>query len=410
MTHTHRARHPARRTRALALVSTGILVGTLPATTAIAHESRDPHHGDRSSVKTVVDGLNGPRGIAAVGHGRLIVTQTDGTFSLVVSREGHHRRHAETKVIKLGKVSTMFAPAVDVGPDGTVWLLTGGGDPKDKNAATLFRWRWGDKAPKAFANIGAYQKTDPDPYDLEKNPTDSNPFGVAALADGSVLVADAGGNDLLRVDSYGKISTVARLKPRVVAVPTGLPKTLPSEEPGGKPTKIPPAGTKIPAEAVATSVTVGADGYWYVGELRGFPGTPGTSEIWRIKPGTQNATCDPNQPWKGDCKRFADGLTSIMDLAAGDHGQIYAVEMSKQSWLKAELKLPGSQVGALIEVSDWGKRQREIAPGAFNLPGGVATGDRGEVYVAGPVFGPGSVQRVDSFDHHRSGDHQRSSH
>ena len=401
------ARLPSRRIRAVTLLSTGALVATLPATSALAHDGGGTS--DHSTVRTVVDKLNGPRGIAAV-DGKLVVTETDGTFSLVVSRRDRHHRGTTAKVVKLGNVPTTFAPAVDVGPDGTVWLLTGGGDPKDKNAATLFRWRWGDKKPTAFANIGAYQKTDPDPYDTEKNPTDSNPFGVAALEDGSVLVADAGGNDLLRVDSHGKISTVARLKTRTVPVPTGLPKTLPSEEPGGKPTPIPPAGTKIPSEAVATSVTVGDDGYWYVGELRGFPATPGTSEIWRIKPGTQNAVCDPKQPWKGDCKRFADGLTSIMDLAAGDHGQIYAVEMSKQSWLKAELKLPGAEVGALIKVSDWGKHQRELAPGKFILPGGVAVGEHDEVYVAGPVFGPGSVQRVDSFDRHHSGDYQHSSH
>ena len=43
-------------------------------------------------------------------------------------------------------------------------------------------------------------------------------------------------------------------------------------------------------------MTVGSDGYWYVGELRGFPATPGTSEIWRIKPGTVGAVCDPEKP------------------------------------------------------------------------------------------------------------------
>ena len=59
---------------------------------------------------------------------------------------------------------------------------------------------------------------------------------------------------------------------------------------------LPPAGTPIPSEAVATSVTVGSDGYWYVGELRGFPATPGTSQIWKIKPGTVGATCDPENP------------------------------------------------------------------------------------------------------------------
>ena len=64
-------------------------------------------------------------------------------------------------------------------------------------------------------------------------------------------------------------------------------------------------------------MTVGPDGYWYVGELRGFPATPGTSQIWRIKPGTIDAVCDPEKPWRGRCTRYADGLTSIVDLGAG---------------------------------------------------------------------------------------------
>jgi len=103
------------------------------------------------------------------------------------------------------------------------------------------------------ADIAACQQTDPDPDDLENEPAASNPFGLAALADGSVLVADAGANDLLRVWPDGSIVTVARRKPRTVAVPEGLPDSA-----DGQP--LPPAGAMVPSEAVATSVTVGADG------------------------------------------------------------------------------------------------------------------------------------------------------
>jgi hypothetical protein len=90
------------------------------------------------------------------------------------------------------------------------------------------------------------------------------------LTDGTVLVADAAGNDLLRVWPNGTIKTV-RIKPRTVAVPPGLPPTDP------------PAGTLMPSDGVATSITVGSDGYYYVGEVRGFPTTPGKSQIWWIK-------------------------------------------------------------------------------------------------------------------------------
>jgi hypothetical protein len=88
------------------------------------------------------------------------------------------------------------------------------------------------------------------------------------------------------------------------------------------------------AEAVATSVTVGADGYYYVGELRGFPATPGTSQVWRIAPNSVNAVCDPENPHTGRCRRYRDGFTSIVALGAGDDGSIYVVELSKSSWLQ----------------------------------------------------------------------------
>ncbi|MFB9313973.1 ScyD/ScyE family protein [Nocardioides plantarum] len=360
------------------------------------------HHGPSYDEPRVVTALDGPRGVDALGHGRTLVTESDGSFSMVVER-----RHGPAKVIGLGALATDFPPAVALGRHGTVFLLTGAssGPPEDARAAsvltadevepepaagaTLYRWRPGWDAPRPFADIGAYQVGDPDPADLEDLPADSNPFGLAALADGSVLVADAAGNDLLRVDKHGDITTVARLLPRVVEVPEGLPELPP--EAGGP---LPPAGTPIPSEAVATSVTVGPDGAWYVGELRGFPATPGTSQVWRIKPGTVGATCDPEAPWTGRCTRYADGLTSVVDLAAGSRG-VYALELSKQSWFATELGLPGSEIGGLYLIGKHrhGTRLHELATDRLLTPGGVDVVGR-DVYVTGPLFGPGALLRV----------------
>jgi hypothetical protein len=201
-------------------------------------------------------------------------------------------------------------------------------------------------------------------------------------------VADAAGNDLLRVYPSGRIVTVARLKPRVVEVP----EELPDEDPEGNP--LPPAGTPLPSEAVATSVTVGADGYYYVGELRGFPATPGTSQIWRIAPGSVNAVCDPEAPRKGACRRFADGFTSIVDLGAGRHGSIYVVELVKRSWLQWELGLVDPAVGGLFRISKHGRSPVELVPDQLVLPGGVDVDKHGTVYVTSPVFGPGTLARI----------------
>jgi hypothetical protein len=164
-----------------------------------------------------------------------------------------------------------------------------------------------------------------------------------------------------------------------------VPEELPDEF-DGEP--LPPAGTPLPSEAVATSVTVGADGYYYVGELRGFPATPGTSQIWRIAPGSVNAVCDPRAAHKGACRRYADGFTSIVDLGAGRDGSIYVVELVKRSWLQWELGLVDPPLGGLFRIPPGGGSPAELARGKLVLPGGVAAGKNGAVYVTAPIFGP----------------------
>ncbi|PZF81386.1 ScyD/ScyE family protein [Jiangella anatolica] len=361
------------RARAAAVLATGALaVSALAAAPTAASGPPGP------SGPVPVAQFDGPRGVDVDRAGRIVVGASDGSISVVTDRGPHPR------VRVIGSVPPGFAPAVAAGRPGTVYALTGGGAP-GTGAATLYVLRNG-KPAKPVADIAAYQQGDHDPYNQEGDPAESNPYGVAALKDGSVLVADAAGNDLIRVYPDGDIVTVARLKPRTVEVPEGLPPEF-----NGEP--LPPAGTPITAEAVATSVTVGSDGYWYVGELRGFPATPGTSQIWRIKPGSQDAVCDPEQPNQGDCRRFADGLTSIVDLGAGGNGSVYAVELVKQSWLQWELGLADPPVGSLFRVRPGGART-EVAPGQLILPGGVAAGRNGRLYVTGPIFGPGALSRI----------------
>ena len=216
----------------------------------------------------------------------------------------------------------------------------------------MYKWKKTFAKPHAFANIAAYQAKDPDPDNLKDGPaTESNPYGVKALADGSVLVADAANNDVLHVSKDGAISTVARLKPRMVAAP------------GGK---------LVPSEAVPTSVAVGPGGDWYVGELRGGPGTPGTSQIWRIKHGATNAVCDPAKPNQGDCRRFADGLSAIVGLDSYREGSLYAVSLTKAGLAGLEGKQP-DLVGGVYRVRSGAGRSVEVATGhRFLVPGGIS--------------------------------------
>jgi hypothetical protein len=336
---------------------------------ALALAPAQADHRGPGHLETVVDGLDGPRGVDTLGHGKTLITESDGSFSLVIERKGR-----DPKVIELDSVPGGLAPAISAGRHGRIYILTTGPD------ATLYKWRhWYDE-PRPVFNVAEYQEGDPDPFNLEGPPTASNPFGLAALRDGSVLIADAEGNDLLRWFPNGHVETVARLKPRVVDVPEEFQ---------------PP--DRLPSEAVATSVTVGPDGYWYVGELRGFPATPRTSQIWRIKPGTEDAVCNPRKPWKGHCKRFADGLTSLVDLGASRRS-VYAVSLSKAGWLAAESGEPGTEIGGLFRITRHDHRVhiKELVKNKLVLPGGVDV--KHDIYVTGPMFPPdaeGSLFKID---------------
>jgi hypothetical protein len=204
--------------------------------------------------------------------GRVLFAQNDGSFGEMVAKGNN-----AGAVSMLGSVPANYiAPSISSDGRGQIYVLTPGGPPGI--GGMLFRSAAGGEGQRAVADIAKYQETDLDPYNLTGPPEESNPFGVATLPDGSVLVADAAANDLLRVYPNGRIVTVARLKPRLIAVPDELPDV-----------GFPPAGTMLPSEGVATSVTVGPDGYYYVGELRGFPATPGKSQVWRIAPNSVDA-------------------------------------------------------------------------------------------------------------------------
>jgi hypothetical protein len=325
------------------------------------------------SVVSVLEGLDSPRGLAIGPAGRLIFGEGDGSVSEMFAQGS---RAGTTGLI--GSVpATFIAPQV-ASEGGQFFVLTAGGPP-GSGAATLYKLTRGTR--HELADIGAYQETDPDPFNLADPPEESNPFGIAPVGDGSILVSDAAANDLLRVFPNGHILTVARLKPRVVPVPSGLP-------PG-----FPPAGTMLPSEAVATSVAVGPDGFYYVGELRGFPATPGRSQIWRIAPDSVNAVCDPAAPSTGACRRYADGFTSIVDLDFGPDGSLYVVELVRQSWFQWEQGLVNPPIGGVFRIPPGGGTAVELAAGQLILPAGVAVDSRG-VYVSGPVFGPAKIVRV----------------
>jgi hypothetical protein len=126
----------------------------------------------------------------------------------------------------------------------------------------------------------------------------------------TALVADAAANDLLRVDTEGTVDVLA-VFPNALASTANIKSLVGC--PAGPPNicNLPP---QIPAQPVPTSIAIGPDGWYYVGELKGFPAPTGASRIWRVAPWASWADCGNSD----DCQVVFDGgFTSIIDLAFG---------------------------------------------------------------------------------------------
>jgi sugar lactone lactonase YvrE len=176
-------------------------------------------------------------------------------------------------------------------------------------------------------------------------PIDSNPFGVLAEADAR-LVVDAGGNSLLRVAANGDISTVAVFPSRPVRN----------------------------TDSVPTSVVIGPDSAYYVGELTGVPFAPGAANIYRVVPGAAPAV-------------YLSGFKTIMDIAFGPDGSLYVVENASGAFF--------SGPGRLLRVAPDGTRTT-IVP-ALDRPTSVVVGPDGALYVTnkGITPGEGEVLKVE---------------
>ena len=131
---------------------------------------------------------------------------------------------------------------------------------------------------------------------------DSHPYAVAASTNGSWLVADAGGNDVVRVSEHGRISTVAVLPSQPVTITTELAAGL----------KVPSCvGITYRFEAVPTDVEV-RNGHTWVTTLPG--GEGGSGSVYRLRSHAAPV-------------RVATGFASATNLAVAPSGRIYVVQL-----------------------------------------------------------------------------------
>jgi hypothetical protein len=289
-------------------------------------------------------------GLGAAPDGSLLVA--DAGAGIVELRKG------------VGSLVAALPGVTDVAPigRGDMFAIRGGGPGLTTGA--LFRVSRG--STRMIADLYAFEAA------VNPHPTavDSNPFDVEVLTGGQALVADAGGNTLLVADQRGNVDWVAVFPDALVSTDNikmlaGCPSPAPF-------CNLPPM---IPAQAVSTSVAIGPDGAYYVGELKGFPAPTGESRIWRVEAGTRHAVC-PSVA----CTVVATGFTSIVDLQFGPDGTLYVVEFDEGSW--AAVEIFGTPLGGTVNACDittWA-----CAPIASGLPTpiGVAVDKSGSVFAA----------------------------
>jgi hypothetical protein len=226
--------------------------------------------------------------------------------------------------------------------------------PQGALLGTLVTGKLKHEGLSLFADVLANEASaNPDGTDI-----DSNPVGLVRDGEGYVL-ADAGGNAVVRASHKGSFTTVTTLPPGSALAPPFL--------------GLPP-GTQIPTDAVPTSVVRGPDGAYYISQLTGFPFEAGDANIWRVVPGQAPTV-------------YASGLTNLTDLEFGPDGSLYAVEIST-------LGLLTGPIGSLKKINA-GSSQHQTVIGGLFAPYSVAFG-RGSAYVStcAVCAGGGEVIRI----------------
>ena len=199
-------------------------------------------------------------------------------------------------------------------------------------------------------------------YEVAVNPDcgriDSNPFSVRAVP-GGVIIVDAGANALIRRDANGELTTFAAFTSRYTT-PQGshCPAVAPNTS---------------PAETVPTSIVVGPDGAFYVGQLAGFPVVVGGAQIFRVVPGEAPTVA-------------YTGFTFVISLAFDAFDNLYVLQ---------HVTGPGANAtGSLVRVTPGGNRTTII--NGLIRPTSIAIDTDGAIYIShrGTSAGTGEVLRI----------------
>jgi len=185
------------------------------------------------------------------------------------------------------------------------------------------------------ADVARWQFDDYFEGELEGR-ANSNPYSVLGLPNGELWVADAGANNVVRVNKYGLVSLVVDFEDQ----------------------QSPTCALPIPHQFVPNCLALNPqDGDVYLGQLTGFPFAPEAASVYRIRrtrgdPSYQPTIVDDGEgEGKGEgsgergredehfsrgstlldtftAEVYASGFTNIIDIAFNEQGDLFVLEIS----------------------------------------------------------------------------------
>jgi hypothetical protein len=295
----------------------------------------------------------GPEGLSALGGScRRHNVKRHG----VHSRGAHRARHTLPKGCQVRLITSESHDGVSA--------VTGGG-VNATQLGHLFRLNAATGAAKDLSDVGDQNyKWTGDRVDLFPDDfPDSNPYGVLVIKDRQqrvrTFVADAGANTISEVRRNGVLRVIAYI----------------------------PNETEAPfRDATPTCIAEGPDGMLYVATLNFvanlFVFGSGKSNVWRVNPNANYPTAPT---------LWATGLTTPTACTFDRSGNFWATEMFQPNTSGA----PGDVVRIPFRHPTHLDR---IGGGTLPLPGGIAEGPDGAMYVSvnssSPDPGSGAVMKV----------------
>ena len=296
-------------------------------------------------TRPVATGLVAPRGLHPLPDGALLIAEGGGRI-LRLDPDGALQTVADQLPTA---TSTLYGGMYTIGPSGVTYA--GGayyfvvGEFRDKGFREAYRYEPGGRPERL---------TGQDPIGLEPPNFLTNPYDLAVDPDGSLLVSDSGINAVLRVNTGGEVSKYADIAPLKGVASTDL-------------------------DSVPTGLTRGPDGALYVGILSGHPYPQGAARVYRL----EDRNGDGDAMDEGETTAYADGFTSVTDVAFDADGSLLVTEMSSDLVTLDDLGYARSTEypGRLVR---WRQASQELEVVADDLftPTALAVSADGDVYVS----------------------------